>query len=241
MGKEDTRIETIRAALAPHGIFVRGVVGFDGDGPNLRGGRRAQTVVLLGNTGGSIWQPFSDWRRLNPDVADPLDRWSVAMIRPVADSLGATAWFPSEKPWQPFQQWAMRAEGLRPSPLGILLHPDYGLWHGYRGAIGFADSIDPPAAETRPHPCDHCPDKPCLTTCPGGAILPERFDVAACRTYLGGGGERSCMQAGCLARNACPIGTEYRYPEEQLRFHMAALSPARAVTPPPSPPSVRAP
>ena len=30
----------------------------------------------------------------------------------------------------------MRAEGLKPSPLGVLVHPDFGLWHGYRGAIG---------------------------------------------------------------------------------------------------------
>ena len=24
------------------------------------------------------------------------------------------------------------------SPLGLLIHPDYGLWHGYRGALLFA-------------------------------------------------------------------------------------------------------
>jgi len=118
----------------------------------------------------------------------------------------------------------MRAEGLKPSPLGILVHPDYGLWHGYRGAIGFLERIDHPAAERRLHPCDHCPGKPCLTTCPAGAITIDRFDVPACRTYLGGEGESTCMQAGCIARNACPVGAGHRYPNEQLRFHMDALS-----------------
>jgi ferredoxin len=224
MGKEDIRIETIRAALAPHGIFVRGIVSFNGDGPAMAEGWHARTIVLLGNVGGSIWQPFSEWRQRNRDVADPLDRWSVAMIRPVALSVGGTAWFPSERPWQPFQQWAMRAEGLRPSPTGILIHPDFGLWHGYRGAIGFGDALDHPPAEIRPHPCDHCPDKPCLTTCPVGAILPDRFDVASCRTYLGGEGRGTCSQTGCLARDACPVGVRYRYPPEQISFHMAALS-----------------
>ena len=223
MGKEDTRIETIRAALAPHGIFVRGIVGFAGDGPDMADGTCARTVVLLGNIGGSLWQPFSEWRKRHPDIADPLDQWSVDTIRPVAGLLGATAWFPSQRPWQPFQQWAMRAEGIRPSPLGILVHPAHGLWHGYRGAIGFADVIDHPGAEIRPHPCDHCPDKPCLTTCPVGAIRPDGFDVLSCRTHLGGEGEGNCMRAGCLARNACPVGAEFRYPEEQLRFHMDAL------------------
>ena len=223
MGNEDTRIDQIRAALSPHGIFLRGVLNFDGDGPEMVGGR-ARTVVLLGNVGGSIWPAFSAWRADHPDMVDPLDTWSVEIIRPIAKAMGATAWFPSERPWQPFQQWAMRAEGLRPSPLGILVHPDYGLWHGYRGAIGFLERIDHPPAETREHACDHCPDKPCLTTCPANAILPDRFDVAACRTYLADEGEGTCMRTGCIARNACPVGANYRYPAEQLRFHMDALS-----------------
>lgn len=223
MGKDRDKIDMIRAALAPHGIFVRGTVPFEGDGPEMAGGR-ARSVVLLGNIGGSIWRPFAEWRQCHPDAADPLDAWSVAVIRPVAEAAGGTAWFPSERPWQPFQQWAMRAEGLRPSPLGILVHPDYGLWHGYRGAIGFIEAIDHPAVEARPHPCETCIDKPCLASCPAGAVTIDRFDVAACRTYLTGTGEETCMLSGCIARNSCPVGQAYRYPPEQLRFHMAALS-----------------
>jgi ferredoxin len=223
MGNEDSKLDQIRAALSPHGIFLRGVLSFDGDGPEMSGGR-AQTVVLLGNVGGSIWRALFEWRMRHPDVSDPLDTWSVEILRPVAEALDGAAWFPSERPWQPFQQWAMRAEGLRPSPLGILIHPDYGLWHGYRGAIGFLERIDHPAIEIGAHPCDDCPDKPCLNTCPAGAITIEQFDVAACRAYLVGEGEGICMRAGCIARNACPVGAEHRYSIEQLRFHMDALS-----------------
>jgi hypothetical protein len=222
MGNEDRRIEEIRAALSPHGIFLRGILNFDGDGPEMSRGR-ARTVVLLGNIGGSIWPAFSAWRAAHADVADPLDRWSVDIIRPVADALGGAAWFPTERPWQPFQQWATRAEGLRPSPLGILVHPDYGLWHGYRGAIGFLERIYHRPPQVRPHPCDHCSDKPCLTTCPAAAVRIDGFDVAACRTYLAIEGDGACMSSGCIARNACPVGAEYRYPFEQLLFHMQAL------------------
>ncbi|MBX9458914.1 MAG: ferredoxin [Rhizobium sp.] len=224
MGNEDTAIDDIRAALKPHGIFLRGVLAFDGDGPEMTGGR-AGTVVLLGNVGGSIWPAFAAWIARHPGIADPLDAWSVDVIRPVADAVGGVAWFPSERPWQPFQQWAMRAEGLKSSPLGILIHPDYGLWHGYRGAIGLLRRIGVPPAAKGPHPCDHCPDKPCLTTCPAGAVMPDRFDVAGCRTYLGGAEQAQCMRSGCIARNACPVGSQYRYPPAQLRFHMDALGP----------------
>ena len=40
----------------------------------------------------------------------------------------------------------MRAEAVAPSPLGILIHPDYGLWHAYRGALAFAERLALPRA-----------------------------------------------------------------------------------------------
>lgn len=222
--EENPLIENIRARLAPHGIFLRGILHFHGDGPELGEGGQAGSVVLLGNIGGSIWPAFDRWRRLNPEVTDPLDRWSVEIVKPVAEEFGATCWFPSEKPWQPFQQWAIRAEGLKPSPLGILIHPEYGLSHGYRAALGFAEKIGAATAPLVDHPCDTCLGKPCLNHCPAGAIKPVSFDVSACRTHIHSpAGMAGCMQSGCIARNACPVGVEYRYPEEQLRFHMAAL------------------
>lgn len=221
-------LETIRAALEPHGLFLRGAVRFAEDeaAPTFADGRRATSVVLIGNIGSSLWPAFSGWReqRLDRGGSDPLDTWSKEVIRPIAASLDATPWFPSDPPWQPFQQWAMRAEGLKASPLGILIHPVYGLWHGYRGALGFAERIEEQTPSAATHPCDHCPEKPCLTTCPAGAVHPETFDVSACRTHLSSPqGQVGCMQSGCLARAACPVGTSHRYNDAQLRFHMAAL------------------
>lgn len=221
--------EGIRAVLESHGLFLRGVVNFaNGDAaPVLSDGHPAASVLLVGNVGGSIWPAFSRWRAAQPDGggSDPLDAWSKAVIGAVALSAGATAWFPSDPPWQSFQQWAMRAEGLKASPLGILIHPVYGLWHGYRGALGFSAPVEGGALPPRPHPCERCPDKPCLAACPAGAVRPEAFDVAACRSHLRGPeGQGGCMVLGCLARAACPVGADHRYSDAQLRFHMAALS-----------------
>ncbi|MDE1996385.1 MAG: 4Fe-4S dicluster domain-containing protein [Rhizobiaceae bacterium] len=221
-------IEQLRAALAPHGVFVRGVVVFDGsDGPMLANGAQAQSVVLLGNVGGSIWEPFSRWRQLpgNVDLRDPLDHWSKSIIRPISEATGSTAYFPSDPPWQPFQQWAMHAEGLKASPLGILIHPEYGLWHGYRGALGFAERLeDDQPWKVAAHPCELCVEKPCLTRCPVQAVTSVGFDVGGCRSHLRtDAGRAGCMAIGCLARNACPVGRGYRYPPAQIAFHMAAL------------------
>ncbi|WP_018240068.1 4Fe-4S dicluster domain-containing protein [Ensifer sp. BR816] len=221
-------VETLRAALEPHGLFLRGTVNFvpGKDTPRLGCGEPAASVVLIGNIGGSLWEPFKLWRTGSPDSggADPLDNWSKHVIRPVAETVGATAYFPSDPPWQPFQQWAMAAEDLKPSPLGILIHPKYGLWHGYRGALGFDRVLPQTGKVSTGHPCDACVGKPCISACPADALAARAFDVARCRTHLrskeGVGG---CLTHGCLSRDVCPVGRDYRYPDAQLRFHMAAL------------------
>ncbi|MCQ2003865.1 ferredoxin [Rhizobium sp. NRK18] len=225
---EKSLIDSVRAALQPHGVFVRGTVNFDDEetAPRLADGGAARSVILIGNIGGSLWSHFDSWRNTQLDCGggDPLDAWSKEVISPVAIALGGTAYFPSDPPWQPFQQWARQAEGLKASPLGILIHPQYGLWHGYRGAIGFATHLrewDGPAGG---HPCDDCEGKPCISRCPAGAVSASGFAVTPCRQWLATAeGQAGCLDGGCLAREACPVGSDYRYPEAQLRFHMQAL------------------
>lgn len=219
-------LSDVEAALRPNGLFVRGVAAFGEDeGPLLSDGTNALSVVLVGNIGGSLWVPFDRWRKgiAGDGIEHPLDNWSKIVIGTAASRFGATAYFPSDPPYQPFQQWAKRAEGLQASPLGILIHPQYGLWHGYRGALGFPTAL-PASARPGGHPCESCYDKPCLITCPVGAVRLDGFNVGDCRGHLTqAAGQAGCMAQGCHARNACPIGSSYRYPEGQIRFHMQAL------------------
>lgn len=219
----------LQAELERYGLHLRGIVDFvDGDdAPRLADGGVARQVLLIGNIGGSLWEPFRAWRSKQADRGGehPLDAWSKEVIGAVAGTCGATPYFPSDSPYQPFQTWAMKAEGLRASPLGILIHPQYGLWHGYRGALGFPEPL--PFNRTAPagsHPCETCAEKSCLKTCPAGALTTETFDVVTCRRHLATTeGRDGCRAKGCLARAACPVGSSFRYPEDQLRFHMEAL------------------
>ncbi|MDX3925270.1 MAG: ferredoxin [Shinella sp.] len=228
MTGQGRQLETIRAVLEPHGLFLRGVVNFEEreQAPPLKDGRPAASLVLVGNIGGSIWPAFRTWQRNQQDDGGPhpLDAWSKAVVGVAAQTASATAWFPSDPPWQPFQQWAMRAEGLKASPLGILIHPQYGLWHGYRAALGFDEALPRSPKPDGAHPCAACVEKPCMTHCPVSVVSEAGFDVTGCRRHLrtdrGRGG---CLKEGCLARNACPVGRQYRYSQDQLRFHMAAL------------------
>jgi hypothetical protein len=137
---------------------------------------------------------------------------------------GARAVSPSDRPYLPFQQWAMRAEGLKPSPLGILMHPTYGLWHAYRGALLFEDELGLAEPHAAIHLCDTCIDKPCLKSCPVDAYSTAGFDYPACLAHVRGGNGEPCRSGGCLDRNACPYGTEYRYPPEVQAFHMESFA-----------------
>ena len=219
----------IEAALAAAGLTPRGAFHPEADDgvPPLRGGAAAATVVLAGNAGPGMWAAFAA-ARTQPGAANPLDEWTRRVLEGVAADLGATALFPfGGPPYLPFQRWAMRAETVWPSPIGPLIHPEYGLWHAYRGALAFAGRLALPPREERPSPCDSCADKPCLTTCPVGALSESGYDVPACVAHISSRAGDDCLALSCRARRACPVGREYAYDPDQARFHMAAFVTAR--------------
>ena len=203
--------------LTPRGAFHPAA----GDGvPEFAADTPARTVVLAGNAGPQMWRAFDAVRAAHPMT---LDAWSANVLTGIAARLGARAVFPFERPYLPFQRWAMRAEACHVSPLGLLIHADYGLWHGYRGALLFAAAIALLPPDRRASPCASCADRPCLTACPAGAFNGTAYDVPACAHHLASVPEPDCMDRGCLARHACPIGRDYRYVPAQARFHMQAF------------------
>lgn len=212
------------AALAEYGLITRGGFTFGEEEavpPGLSGGP-ARAVVLVGHGGGAIWPHFSAWlAEQGEPPADPLDCWSRHVLGSIAGRFGARAAYPFEKPWLPFQQWAMRAEGLKPSPIGILMHPQFGLWHAYRGALLFEDEIELQGPANPIHLCDACVGKPCMNSCPVEAVSGEGMDIGRCHGWLRSESSHACRTGGCLARSACPHDT-FRYGSAQAAFHMAA-------------------
>lgn len=210
-------------ALAGTDMVARGgfVPTADDAVPDLPDGRRCRTVVVIGNVGGEMWDRFRSAETPGPD---PLDRWTRATLRPIADDLGAAYVHPSDEPFQPFQRWAQRADDVWQSPIGLLVHPTYGLWHAYRGAFLFPDEMAglPPVGE-RANPCLACADQPCRSTCPVDAFTNEGYDSDACAGHVRSGDQPACLDDGCAARRACPVGVEYRYGPDQMRFHMEAF------------------
>ncbi|WP_421925794.1 hypothetical protein [Neoaquamicrobium sediminum] len=220
-------LNQIASDLASHGLILRGGFSFEADEERAAGlsGAPARSVLLVGNAGAGYWRHFSLWRETQPvNLPNPLDTWSRLVIGEVADHVGAGLIMPNDRPFQPFQQWAIRAEGLAPSPLGLLMHPVYGLWHAYRGALLLGRELAFPSLEKLIHPCDLCDGKPCLNACPVGAFSAAGFDYPGCVAHVRGRTGQPCRGTGCLARNACPIGAEWRYPAAVQAFHQAAFA-----------------
>jgi epoxyqueuosine reductase QueG len=153
------------------------------------------------------------------------------VLTDLAARFDAAPLFPFEgPPYWPFQAWAKRAAPVFPSPLGLLIHPDYGLSHSYRGALAFAQALDFPPPPPRDNPCTACSDRPCLAACPVGAFSPAGYAVEVCAQGLRMQVGAACLEAGCRAREACPVGREQAQSREQARFHMAAFLAARRAT-----------
>jgi hypothetical protein len=191
--------------------------------PNSGKNGAASFVILIGNAGPHMFARFA--RERIPGT-DTLDDWCRAVLDPLAQTLGARAFYPFDTPPLPFLTWARRSGAAHLSPLGLNIHPDFGLWHAYRAAFAFPVVFDFPA-QVSASPCKTCATKPCLKACPVGAFDGHAYAVEACTDHIASPHGTDCMVDSCLARRACPVGRQYAYVPPQAQFHMRAFLAAR--------------
>lgn len=217
----------LAAAVGEIGMVARG--GFDADAwvdpaspiPALADGRPTRTVVVVGNVGGAMWPHFRRGERREPD---PLDGWTRRELGAIAARFDAGFVHPSDRPFQPFQRWAQLADDVWPSPIGLLIHGEHGLWHAYRGALLLPTPVlGLPATGATASPCATCRDQPCRSTCPVGAFTSDGYDSVACTEHVRSDEEPRCLVTGCAARRACPVNAGGHYADDQMRFHMEAF------------------
>jgi hypothetical protein len=195
-------------------------------------------LVLIGNVGSDFWPFFANSEEFQDGQAHPLDRWSLRIGSELASQCRGQAFYPfGGPPHYSFLRWAAKAEALGASPMGLRLHPKFGLWHAYRFAlqIPFVEEASEPGAKTNLNDevtspsmlsevCLSCSTQACLKTCPVNAFTIEGYDVETCARYLhtaqDQGRTTACAAASCQARLACPVGENYRYTTAHGQFHM---------------------
>jgi hypothetical protein len=220
-------IGAVLSAVERTGLAARGAFGLT-ESERTGALANARTIALIGIAGRRGWDAFAESPEAQDGGADPLDRFSRRVVDGLARALGAIALYPfGGPPHWPFQQWARRAEPVHSSPLGLLIHPAFGLWHSYRGALAFPQAFELPPVQPAASPCDACVGRPCLGACPVGAFSAEGYDVAACAAHLREAAGAECMERGCLARRACPVGAQHRHGAAQAVFTMRAFLRAR--------------
>jgi len=228
-------LQVLSEKASASGLSVRGGfhIGPDDDVPLLTNGELAQSLVLLGNTGSSIWPSFSTSSEYKDGLDNPLDRWSQRVGDALAMDCGGTAYYPfGGPPYQPFIKWATKAESLQRSKLGLLMHPEYGLWHAYRLAIVLPEELFDQRTRSiqQTNACDSCQDQPCYGTCPVDAFVNNQYHVDQCVQFLASNPQAQCNQTGCMARMSCPEATQHRYVQLHAKFHITQFVKARIAT-----------
>ncbi len=178
---------------------------------------RWRRLVLVGNLGARFWSNL-----IAADVrgTDPVDEFSLKQARNAAQVLPSdfrtSVLFPGTGRI-PLQQLGEQAGWGSASWLGISIHPDFGTWYAFRAVFLTTFPLSCERLQTTRQPCVDCDGHQCWQACPTGAPGPPgEFNLDACIGYRLDIGSDCAGQ--CLARIACPLGTDYRYPGEVIDY-----------------------
>jgi len=182
-------------------------------------------LILVGNGGRALWSAIGRSARVSTDPIDDFSRREVEQwLATQAAGCRYEIVYPGERPVG-LQSLGELAGWHFASPFMVGINAQWGTWFAYR-AVLLADTdfeLTRPLAGAAPSqsPCAACADTPCIAACPARAMSGGRFDLQRCVAYRRA--PASACRATCLARLACPVGSEHRYSDEQIR-HSYSIS-----------------
>jgi methylmalonic aciduria homocystinuria type C protein len=175
-------------------------------------GRSDALVVVIGNTR-ALWPAFLAWLaddRGRLDLDDPLDAYVEGRVHDIAATLGPATEvrFAHEPPPRriAMQRLAELSGLARIAPNQLCVHPKFGPWISLRAAIVVDTTGPPDPAQPPPDPCLGCTD-----------ACREAFRLAleASRDR----GPRESWREWIAVRDACPVGRDHRFSDDQLTYH----------------------
>ncbi len=220
-------LEDVKRRAHSEGLNLCGVVSaaeFDRCQPP---GKRAQelfpdgaTILVIASGGRAFWQTTCGDHQPPPRPgreAGLVDRRCSEVVEELSHHLAGHGHanktvYPDDRPTLNFPRMGEMAGLGTVSPvLGMLLHPDFGLWVNFRAAVLIAGSpfgTDwPRAVPTTFQPCATCA-RPCVEACPANVYDPSGdIHLEQCAQHRHTGG---CAD-GCDVLRACPVGAEHRH------------------------------
>jgi len=172
---------------------------------------------LFGHGGRKLWQALQGSGFESPE---PVDDFSTAAVRRYfAEGLKADfrLLFPDDALTLPLQKLGELAGWHYGSPFRVGVNRRWGSWFAYRAVALAATSLPPTPKADWGAACPACAAKPCIVACPAGALASGVLDLDACVDYRLKAA--SACAAQCVARLACPVGSEHRYEREQIAYH----------------------
>jgi epoxyqueuosine reductase QueG len=183
----------------------------------------ARSILVVGSGGGELWTQLLDELRADPrrlaEEPHPLDAFVARRVAAADARLGSTPrrWFFASATAElhlDFRALAALAGLGRRSRLGLLLHPEYGVWLGLRAACFLTEAIAP-TGPVAGDPCEGC-DAPCVSACPGGAFPGGHWQVDPCAAFHAAS---SACNSSCASRSACVAAPEHRYSADEILYH----------------------
>lgn len=176
-------------------------------------------LLVFGHAGAGFWNLLDE-----PVIGDhPLDSVSIKMVEDFLQRTGCAEYlvlYPSIDLQIDLRTLGKQLGWHADSALGIGINAIHGTWFAYRVVVlantSYETSYVRGANNLAESPCTSCIGRPCVEACPVDAPG-ATFDLQACMTERVREGSACAYQ--CLARNACPVGTEYRYDQDQMRYH----------------------
>jgi cyanocobalamin reductase (cyanide-eliminating) / alkylcobalamin dealkylase len=162
-----------------------------------------------------FWLRFASALQGEPErarAADPVDEHVMSAVHAAVEALAppAIVRFAHESPPLPIQRIAELAGFARLSPARLSVHPVYGPWVALRAVVVVA--VPGPAPGSLPELHDPCPG------CPGGCAAVFEHALSASAERPGAATLARDWRDWLAVRDACPVGREHRYADDQIRY-----------------------
>jgi hypothetical protein len=182
---------------------------------------RYRQLILIGHAGKTLWNAL---KASGIHSENPIDEFSVKTVEQwfaahFANRAHAVI-YPGDTPVG-LQALGKIAGWHHASPLMIGIQETWGTWYAYRVVVLAATGLQPTPVLKSASPCASCPDKTCIASCPANAMDGGTFVLKNCLGYRQQ--PSSLCKTTCVARVSCPVGSEHRYDDEQLR-HTYSIS-----------------